>query len=132
MAKLSPFEFINSINNKTPMEKELLTEYTPFIVNKGLSYYADCLLYVNEMNRYHFLSKDQQYRFLYGTIKKGKRFTKWIKKDESEILDTVCKYYQVNARRGTELLNLLTDEQKDDLVEIMSHGGSLRKKNITK
>jgi len=129
MAKLSPFEFINSINNKVPIDKELITEYTPFIVNRGLSYFNDCVLYANEMNRCHFLDKDQQYLFLYKVITKGKRFSKWIKKQDEEMLETVCKVYKVNTKRGMEILDFLTDEQKDELVELMSFGGYVKKKN---
>lgn len=129
MAKLSPFEFINSINNKNPIDRELIDEYTPFIVNRGLSYFNDCIHYVNEMNKYHFLDKDQQYLFLYKVIKKGKRFSKWIKKQDEHLLNVVCAYYQVNQKRGMDILDLLDEDQKLNLVEIMSFGGTVKKKN---
>lgn len=129
MAKLSPFEFINSINNKTPIDRERVDEYVPFIVNRGLSYFNDCVHYVNEMNRYHFLDKDQQYLFLYKVVKKGKRFSKWVKKQDEELLTTACDYYKVNQKRGMEILELLNDEQKERLIDIMSFGGLSGKKN---
>ena len=39
-------------------------EYKPFIVNRGLSYHMDCVLYVNEMNLHPGIDVDMQYSYL--------------------------------------------------------------------
>lgn len=108
------------------MDRNELKDYNAFIVNRGLSYFNDCVPYVNEMNKFHFLDKDIQYTFLYKTIKKGKRFSKWIKKDESDILADVCNYYKVNNKTGLEMIELLDQKQKDRISEIMSFGGKTK------
>ena len=47
--KLSPFDYINMINNKTGIP-ENLEGYESFIVNRNFSHMADLILYVNEIN----------------------------------------------------------------------------------
>ena len=51
---MSPFDFINQINHgKTNLideKPELEKEYKPFIINRGLSFNHDTVLYANEMN----------------------------------------------------------------------------------
>ena len=52
-------------------------KYSPFIVNKCLAPHNDCVLLVNEMNRYgSVLDKDKklQYDFLLNTIRTRKRY----------------------------------------------------------
>ena len=61
-------DWLNSIN----LTKENLLEtdptsknsYPPYIINRCLSGHLDCVLFVNEMNKYHFLDKDLQYSFI--------------------------------------------------------------------
>jgi hypothetical protein len=52
---MTPFDFINAINftkkdlfSEDPMAKK---DYAPFIINRGLGYFPDTVLYANEMNR---------------------------------------------------------------------------------
>ena len=55
---MNPFEYLKSINEskKDIMIDDLAEkEYNSFIVNRGLSYFKDTILYANEMNRYHHL-----------------------------------------------------------------------------
>lgn len=55
-------------------------DYNPFIVNRALSFHSDCIPYVEEMNRLHFLDKDMQYQYLIHSIRPMKRkFPPWQK-----------------------------------------------------
>jgi hypothetical protein len=53
---MTPFDFLNDINygKKNLMigdtDHQVEKQYLPFIVNKGLSYTMDTVLYANEMN----------------------------------------------------------------------------------
>ena len=49
---------------KNVLQDELdVKDYTPFVVNRALSYHMDCILYANEMNLYPEMDKDLQYQF---------------------------------------------------------------------
>ena len=71
-------DWLNSIN----LTKENLLEadptskksYSPYIINRCLSGHLDCVVFVNEMNKYHFIDKDLQYSFYLNTVRKRKRF----------------------------------------------------------
>ena len=123
MSKVSPFDFIKSINEKTHIDEELLSDYNAFIINRSLSYHYDCILYVNEMNRYHQLDNDMQFSFLNGTIKKKKRWAKWEKKENLEDIGVIQTFYKVNSIRALEILKLLNSEQIDVLKEKLTYGG---------
>ena len=44
-------------------DREWERKYPPFIINKGLSYFSDTVMYANEMNRLHHASKHMQFSF---------------------------------------------------------------------
>lgn len=91
-------------------------DYVPFIVNKSLSYFMDTVAYANEMNKYPFLDKRMQYDYLKGSIRKRKRFSGWVKKDKSDVIDAIIKYYNVSYRKASEYEKLLTEDQKQEIL----------------
>ena len=92
-------------------------DYVPFVVNKSLSYFMDTVAYANEMNKYPFLDKRMQYDYLKGSIRKRKRFSGWVKKDKSDVIDAIIKYYDVSYRKATEYERLLTEDQKQEILK---------------
>ena len=83
------WDFVNDItlnkkdlmtNSESPNTTEKM--YEPFLVNRALSYYPDCILSANEMNIQPFLEKKMQYDYLLHTIRPRKRFSKWVKKEK--------------------------------------------------
>ncbi len=92
-------------------------DYVPFVVNKSLSYFMDTVAYANEMNKYPFLDKRMQYDYLKGSIRKRKRFSGWVKKDKSDVLDAIIKYYDVSYRKALEYEKLLTEDQKQEILK---------------
>jgi len=65
-SKVTPFDWINSIqHNKTDMMTDEYMEksYNSFIINRGLSFGADTVIYANEMNSRPHLDKKMQYDF---------------------------------------------------------------------
>jgi len=92
-------------------------DYVPFVVNKSLSYFMDTVAYANEMNKYPFLDKRMQYDYLKGSIRKRKRFSGWVKKDKSDVIDAIIKYYDVSYRKALEYEKLLTEDQKQEIVK---------------
>ena len=90
---MSPFEFIKSISSskKDIMENE--KDYNAFMVNRGLSYFPDTVIYANEMNKFHHLDSRLQYSFLINIVRKRNRFSKWNKSIESNNISAIKEYY---------------------------------------
>lgn len=125
--KLSPFDFIKSINqtNEDLLEDpEREREYVPYIVNRGLSYSLDTVLLANEMNRLPSADKKMQFEFLRMAIRKKKRYDTWIKAEkESDALKIVMEYYNYSIEKAKQVLPLLTSEQIAELEKRMFKGG---------
>lgn len=124
--KNSPFDYINSIFYKS--KKDDLNGYVSFIVNRGLSYHSDCVYYANEMNRfYDSLQPDQQYEFLYSTIKKGKRpFQKWSKQQKDDDIELLQEYYKCNRQRAIEILTIINNDVIEVIRDKMHKGGKTK------
>ena len=125
---MSPFDFINAINLT---KKDLLTEdrvaikdYTPYLVNRGLSYFPDTILYANEMNVNTGIPNDWQFYFFLNSIPKKKRFSKWFKKDsDTESFNLVKEYFKYSDEKTKEALTILTDTQLAMIKEKLYKGG---------
>ena len=116
-------DWLNSINfNKEDLSHEI-KDYPPYIVNKCLSGHLDCVLFANEMNRYHFLDKDMQYSFYLNTLRKKKRFSPWIRKDKVSDLEYVKRYYGYNNENATQALKILSNEQIEFIKQKLDTGG---------
>ena len=123
---MSPFEFLNSINDT---KKDILIDdldekdYISFMINRSLSYFPDTVCIANEMNRYHHLDKKLQYHFLINIIRKRKRFSKWIKPDLDSDIEVVKEYYGYSNEKARQVLTLLSSEQIEELRKKVSKGG---------
>ena len=126
----NPFDYVNSIlQNKKNLIVDELTEkdYSPFLVNRTLSYHKDCILYANEMNRRHLADKKLQYDFLLNTIRSQKRpFAKWVKSEKSDDLECIKQVFGLSDQKAREAMRLLSNEQIQQLKEQTDTGG-LRK-----
>ena len=124
---MSPFDYVNQIlyGNKQLITDELTEkDYTPFLVNKSLSYHNDCVMYANEMNRRHFLDKKLQNDFLLNTVRSRKRpFAKWVKSEKSEDIECIKQVYGLSDSKAREALRLLSEEQIQKLKEQTDIGG---------
>tara|TARA_R100001460_G_scaffold14363_1_gene32143 strand:- start:849 stop:1247 length:399 start_codon:yes stop_codon:yes gene_type:complete len=98
-------------------------KYPPYIINKGLSYYSDTVMYANEMNRLHHASKHMQFSFLINTIRSQKRFSKWLKASKIKDLDVIKQYFGYSNNRAREALSVLTKGQIDYIKEKLYKGG---------
>lgn len=104
-------------------DKDWEKKYPPFIINKGLSYFSDTVMYANEMNRLHHASKHMQFSFLLNTIRNKKRFSKWLKASKLKDIDVIKQYYGYSNKKASEALNILTKSQIDYIKERLYKGG---------
>jgi hypothetical protein len=126
----NPFDYVNEIlygKKNLIVDEATEKDYSPFLVNRALSYHYDCILYANEMNQRHFLDKKCQNSFLINTVRSRKRpFAKWVKSEKSEDLECVKQFFHYSDTKAKEVLRLLSDEQIQKLKEQTGIGG-LRK-----
>lgn len=123
---MNPFEFVNAIcDTKQDLIVDDISEkaYNPFMVNRSLSYHYDTVLLANEMNRRHFLDKKLQNDFLINTVRKKKRFAKWVKPISPNDLEVVKEYYGYSSEKARQVLPLLNDDQMGKLRQRVYKGG---------
>ena len=104
-------------------DREWERKYPPFIINKGLSYFSDTVMYANEMNRLHHASKHMQFSFFLNSIKSRKRFSKWLKSSKMKDLDVVKQHFGYSNKKAQEAISLLTKEKIDYIKEKLCKGG---------
>ena len=121
-------DWLNSINfNKKDLIEEdpsISKDYPPYIVNRCLSGHLDCIMFVNEMNKYHFLDKDMQYSFYLNTLRKKKRFSPWLRKDKVTDLQSVKQYYGYSNEKASQALKILSKQQLEFIKQRLETGGS--------
>ena len=123
---MNPFELIKSISNTKKDILENEKDYNAFMVNRGLSYFPDTVIYANEMNRFHHLDQRLQYHFLINTIRKRNRFSKWNKSIESENINVIKQYYGYSNEKARDVLPLLSNENLKTIRGRIQHGGIQR------
>ena len=123
---MNPFEFIKSISNTKKDILENEKDYNAFMVNRGLSYFPDTVIYANEMNKFHHLDNRLQYSFLINIIRKRNRFSKWNKSIESENINAIKRYYGYSNEKARDVLPLLSNENLNIIKGKIFHGGTQR------
>jgi hypothetical protein len=129
--KLSPFDFINDISfgkkdlmRGTDNDRVAEKSYNQFIVNRGLSYFPDTILYVNEMN-IRKVPNRMHYTFLLNSIRSKKRFSKWAKSEDEENLELIQTHYNYSKRKAQDALKILTNKQIEEIKTLYNKGGKL-------
>ena len=98
-------------------------KYPAYIVNKCLSAFPECILYVNELNKMHHLDKRLQFQFLLNSIGRKKRFSKWLRSNKIKNLEYVKEYYGYNNEKARQALDILDDEKIEHIKRIINRGG---------
>ena len=123
---MNPFEYCNAINytKKDIMIDDIAEKaYSPYMVNRQLSYFPDTVLAANEMNRNHHIDNRLQFDFFINIIRKRKRFSKWFKPEQVSDLEVVKKYYGYSNEKARQVLTLLSTEQINELKNKVAKGG---------
>lgn len=127
MSKKSPFDFLNSINYskqnliKEPQDEK---EYVPFIVNRGLGYFQDTVMLANEMNVNCHIDNKMQYDFLKNTVRKRKRFSKWLKAEDDKKVDILVAYLGCSRSNAKHVADLFDSKAISDIKKRLDRGGS--------
>ncbi len=139
--KLTPFTFINSINqgrNGKHLLEDCLADdpleasnpeaadkqYVPFVINRGMSYFKDTVLFANEMNIKNRLPPRMQYDFYRNVVSPKKRFSKWGKKiKSSEDIHAIKEYYSYSQEKAEAVYALLSTSQLKQIHSTLNRGG---------
>jgi hypothetical protein len=110
-------------SKKDVLENE--KDYKPFVINKALSFYYDCILQSNEMNRYPNLPPKLQYDYLRNSIRGYKRkYAPWMKRETDTNIDIIREYYGYSYEKSKEILPLLSKKQLKELEKRLDKGGT--------
>jgi|TARA_B100001093_G_scaffold259569_1_gene248110 hypothetical protein len=120
-------EILASVNNTKEHlyadDPDRVKSYPPYIINRCLSGHVDSILFANAMNLNQHLDKRLQYDFLLNTLRKRKRFTPWLKKEQVDDLDLVKKHYDYSNEKAKIALSLLTKTQIEYIRNKHEKGG---------
>lgn len=124
---ISPFDFVNAINyskEQLMVDDWAEKQYSPWLVNKGLSYGPDTVIYANEMNARPHLDRRLQFDFLINSVRPRKRFNKWLKPETVDALQLIQEYYGYSIEKARQVLPLFSDAQLLVLKEKLNKGGT--------
>ena len=116
-------DWLNSINFTKEDLSEDIKDYSPYVINHCLSGHVDCVLFANEMNMNHHIDKDMQYSFYLNSLRKRKRFSPWLRKDEIKDLECIKQYYGYSNEKASQALKILTKEQINFIKQRLDIGG---------
>ena len=118
---------LNSINtNKNNLIDEdidLEKKYPSYIINRCLSGHIDAVMFANEMNKHPNLAKTLKSDFFLNSLRKRKRYSPWLRKEQIENLELVKQYYGYRNEKAKQVLNILTREQLSFIRDRLETGG---------
>lgn len=122
--------YLNAINQTKKKMSDLdedfdtvKKKYSPFVINRCLSFFPDTLIQTNNMNQHHHLDKEMQYEYLLHSVRPRKRFSPWEKKIQPSDLDLVKEYYGYSNSKAYEVLDLLDQDDLEMMREQLNPGG---------
>lgn len=123
---MSPFDILKAINETKEdifVDPQAEKDYKAYIINRGLSFYPDTVMYANQMNLCSTIPKRYQFIYYLNSVKKRKRFSEWHKKDaNSDSISMIMEYYSYSNDKAKEALKLLTPEQLSRIEEKLFKG----------
>ena len=100
-------------------------KFNPFIINRFLSMDVNFIEVVNMFQKYSVgtLEPKEVYKWYCEVLPKGKRYNKYIKgkkqvKYDSELVEIMCKYYEVSKSECREYLELISKEELKSILEM--------------
>jgi hypothetical protein len=120
-------DYLNSINyDKKPLmdsEEESIKGYPAYVVNRCMSYFNDTIFYANEINCKPGLDIKAQFDFYRLGVRKMKRYSPWLKKEEDDRIALIKEVFGYNESKAREVLNILGPEDFEKLKKSLDKGG---------
>jgi len=122
MSKKTIFDYLNNICvDKVPITEDD-TGYSPYMINRFVSMSNIFIPMVNEINKYQ-LPKEIHFQYMSSVLPKRKQFFKYMKKKKEDKnfdknIECLCKYYEIGRKEAENYLNVLSNEQIKEIVEM--------------
>ena len=119
------FKIVNHINtgkSRDELDKVRRKDYSPYLINKALSYFPDTILQANQMNMASFIDIQAQYDYLFYAVRKRKRYSKWYKGHTSEMISILRDVLECSPRAAEVYLLMLSKDEIKKLKKV--YGGS--------
>jgi hypothetical protein len=126
-------DILNSIN--LTKDADLIddynkSDYVPFLINRGMSFFPDTILHSNEMNINSHLDRDLQYKYFLYSVRKKKRFSKWLSnKKPSENISLISEYYGISLSKAKSIADILSADDIKEIKNKLDTGGVRKNKN---
>ncbi len=130
MAKLDLFAIVKSISEPGG-EADLLVKhpenirgYSPFMINRSLAQSISTIMFAQEANKEVVLDPTMHYGFMFHSVKKSKRYSKWAKKEAiPDKIKLIQEAYGCSLDKAMELAELIGPEEEKVLLQRMDKGG---------
>lgn len=122
MSKPSLFDYLTNIC----VDKVGITEddkgYQPYMINRFISMTNIYLPMVNDINMYQ-VPITAHYEYYASKLPKRKLYAKYIKKTKTDkksedVIERLCKYYEIGLKEAKLYLTILSDEQINDIYDL--------------
>lgn len=115
--------------------KVMPPQWNTYMMHRVFSEHKDCILLINELNKYWWLPDEIQWRFLKNTIYKKKRFgfTKKIYNDMEKPIEILAKYFKCTVKEMQKNIHAIPREKLYEILEEFEPElGKKYKKNLKK
>ncbi len=75
------------------------------------------------MNSCPSIDKKMHFDYLMNSIRKRKRFSKWMKNEESQKINVIKEYFGYSERKAREISSLLSDSDIEEMTKYLYTGG---------
>ena len=126
------FDFLNDIyyDKQYIFDDETQIDYKPWNINKFISGNMDTVLYAQEINERYHLDNDMQFDYYFNSIRKRKRYSKWIKSKKDETINLLMEYYNYNRKKSQQIINLHDKDDLEIIKQRLFRGGKTSKRRI--
>jgi len=123
---MNPFEIVKAVTyTKENLMVDVHAEkgYTPYMVNRALSFFVDTVFQANEMNKNYHLDNKLQFDYLLNNIRPRKRWSQWLKPEKIDNIDIVKEYYEFSNEKAKNALEILSVDQLEHIKQKLDIGG---------
>ena len=123
---MNPLEIVKAVTHtKENLMVDVHAEkgYTPYMVNRALSFFVDTVFQANEMNRNYHLDNKLQFDYLLNNIRPRKRWSQWLKPEKIDNIDIVKEYYEFSNEKAKNALEILSVDQLEHIKQKLDIGG---------
>lgn len=106
------FDVVKDLVKKKELSwEEAKPHYTPYVINKALSFDKRMVFFANEINRLHFMEHQMQFAFYQGALPKVNGTARWIKSEKhTEEVKKLAEKYQCSLGEAQEMMQFYSDK----------------------